>query len=50
MQKSELPEGIRTLQKWYTTKTLRFEYASKVTLVLFHIGEFSSTTFIFYQV
>ena len=25
MQKSELPEGIRTLQKWYTTKTLRFD-------------------------
>lgn len=25
MQKSELPEGIRTLRKWYTTKTLRFD-------------------------
>lgn len=25
MQKSSLPEGIRTLQKWYATKTLRFD-------------------------
>lgn len=25
MQKSELPEGIRTLQKWYTTEALRFD-------------------------
>lgn len=25
MQKSNLPEGLRTLQKWYTSKTLRFD-------------------------
>lgn len=25
MQKSNLPEGLRTLQKWYTTEALRFD-------------------------
>lgn len=25
MQKSNLPEGLRTLQKWYISKTLRFD-------------------------
>ena len=25
MQKSNLPQGLRTLQKWYTTKNLRFD-------------------------
>ena len=25
MQKSELPEGVRTLRTWYNTKTLRFD-------------------------
>ena len=25
MQKSNLPQGVRTLEKWYTTNTLKFD-------------------------
>ena len=27
MQKSNLPQGVRTLEKWYTTNTLKFDFA-----------------------